>query len=308
MGLARNALLWISESRKLRESLPKNPFIRKAVSRFMPGEQLEDALQAAERLKEQSIRTVFTHLGENVTNESEAEQVSKDYLDVLDQIHRRNLDTYISLKLTQLGLDLSEDLCLTNLEPIVEKARSLNTIIWFDMEQSSYVDRTISIYKKVHTKYSNVGLCLQAYLYRTERDLEDLFPLAPTIRLVKGAYKEPEAIAYRKKSDVDANYFRLTRKMLERVRVGVRVAVATHDMRLTQLIQREAQQMGLSKKDYEFQLLYGIQAGHQLGLARDGYRVRVLISYGTYWFPWYVRRLAERPANVFFVVRKMFAR
>jgi len=307
MGLGRNVLLWISENRKLRESLPKYRFIRKAVSRFMPGEQLEDALQAAERLKEQSIRTVFTHLGENVTNEAEAEQVSKDYLDVLEQIRSRNLDTCISLKLTQLGLDLSGDLCLRNLEPIIERARTLNKIIWLDVEQSSYVDRTISIYKKVHTKFSNVGLCLQAYLYRTERDLEDLFPLAPTIRLVKGAYKELEAIAYRKKSDVDANYFRLMRKMLEHVRVGVRVAVATHDTRLMELIQGEAKQMGLSKSDYEFQFLYGIQTGQQLRLAREGYRVRVLISYGTYWFPWYVRRLAERPANVLFVLRKMFA-
>jgi proline dehydrogenase len=308
MGLARNTLLWISESRKLRESLPKYKFIRTAVSRFMPGEELEDALQAAERLKGESVRTVLTHLGENVTNEAEAEEVSKHYLDVLDQVQQRSVDAYISLKLTQLGLDLSEAVCLSNLEPIVEKARSLNNIIWLDMEQSSYVDRTISIYKKVHTKFTNIGLCLQAYLYRTERDLEDLFPLAPTIRLVKGAYKESEAIAYRKKSDVDANYFRLVRQMLERVRHGVRVAVATHDTRLMQLIQAEAKQMGLSRGDYEFQLLYGIQTGQQLRLAREGYRVRVLISYGTYWFPWYVRRLAERPANVFFVLRKMFAK
>jgi proline dehydrogenase len=307
MGLGRNVLLWISENRKLRESLPKYRFIRKAVSRFMPGERVEDALQAAERLKEQSIRTVFTHLGENVTNEVEAEQVSKDYLNVLEQIRSRNLDTCISLKLTQLGLDLSGDLCLRNLEPIIERAGTLNNIIWLDMEQSSYVDRTISIYKKVHTKFSNVGLCLQAYLYRTESDLEDLLPLAPTIRLVKGAYKEHETIAYRKKSDVDANYFRLMRKMLEHVRVGVRVAVATHDTQLMQLIQGEAEERGLSKGDYEFQLLYGIQTGQQLRLAREGYRVRVLVSYGTYWFPWYVRRLAERPANVFFVLRKMFA-
>jgi proline dehydrogenase len=308
MGLGRNALLWISENRKLRESLPKYKFIRKAVSRFMPGEELEDALQAAERLKGKSIRTVFTHLGENVTSESEAKQVSQDYLDVLGHIQNRGVDTSVSLKLTQLGLDLSEDLCLRNLEPIVEKARGLNNIIWFDMEQSSYVDRTIAIYRKVHKKFSNVGLCLQAYLYRTERDLEDLLPLAPTIRLVKGAYMEPESIAYRKKADVDANYFRLTRKMLEHAKAGVRVAVGTHDTRLMQLIQRDADQKGLSRADYGFQLLYGIQAGQQLRLAREGYRVRVLISYGTYWFPWYVRRLAERPANVFFVLRKMFVR
>jgi len=307
MGLARNALLWVSENRKLRESLPQYRFIRKAVSRFMPGEHLEDALQAAEKLREQSIQTVFTHLGENVTNEAEAEQVSAHYLDSLEQIRKRKLDTCISLKLTQLGLDLSEEICLRNLEPIVERARLLNNIIWLDMEQSSYVDRTISIFKKIHTKFSNVGLCLQAYLYRTERDLEDLLPLAPTIRLVKGAYKESEAIAYRKKSDVDANYFRLMRKMLEHVSVGVRVAVATHDIRLLQLIQTEARRLGLSNREYEFQLLYGIQTSQQLRLAREGYRVRILISYGTYWFPWYVRRLAERPANVLFVLRKVFA-
>lgn len=307
MGLARNTLLWISENRTLRQALPKYRFIRRAVSRFMPGEELEDALQAAERLKPQSIGTVFTHLGENVVDEREAVQEVEHYVDVLHQIHRRGVDTAISVKLTHLGLDLNEDACARNLMAIVAEAKSLNKMVWVDMEQSQYVDRTIEIYKKARKDNPNVGLCLQAYLYRTEKDLQDLLPHIPAVRFVKGAYKEPSTIAFKKKSDVDANFLKLSKMLLGQVRQGAKLVVGTHDTRLIRSIQEEASRLGLGKKDYEFNLLFGIQTNEQLRLAREGYSIRVLISYGTYWFPWYVRRLAERPANVWFVVRKMFA-
>ncbi|MEK6757367.1 MAG: proline dehydrogenase family protein [Bacteroidota bacterium] len=307
MGIARNALLWISENRKLRQTLPKYKFIRRAVSRFIPGEHLDDALQAAGRLSHQSINTVFTHLGENVTQREEAKAVADHYVHALDEIHKHNLDAYISLKLTQLGLDLSEDICLQNLKPIVERAKSLNNVVWIDIEQSPYVDRTIAVFRTIRNEFSNVGLCLQSYLYRTQHDLEDLLPTSPAIRLVKGAYKEPPSIAFKKKADVDANFFRLAKTLLENVKHGVKVAIGTHDMRLIRAVQQEAERLGVRKADYEFQLLYGIQTGAQQRLARDGYRTRVLISYGSFWFPWYVRRLAERPANVFFVLRKLFS-
>jgi len=307
MGVARNALLWISENRRLRQALPKYRFIRRAVSRFMPGEQLDDALQAAQRLQKQSINTVFTLLGENVSDESEARQEVEHYVAMLREIHRRNLDTSVSVKLTHLGLDIGEELCLTNLLAIVKEAEALSTMVWIDMEQSQYVDRTIAIYKQVKKDHASAGLCLQAYLFRTERDLTDLLPYQPAIRFVKGAYKEPPAIAFRKMADVDANYFKLCSTLIGHVRNGSKLVVGTHDMRLIKMIQEEAGRKGLSKKEYEFHLLYGIQTGEQARLAREGFLIRVLISYGSYWFPWYVRRLAERPANVWFVVRKMFA-
>ena len=307
MGPARNALLWISENRTLRHALPNYKFIRRAVSCFMPGEELVDALRAAEQLKPQSINTVLTHLGENVTDESEARKDAEDYIDALRQIHQRSLDTHVSVKLTHLGLDLNEKACVDNLVAVVSEAKAVGNMVWIDMEQSHYVNRTLDIYKKVRRKFPNIGLCLQSYLYRTEKDLEGLLSYSPAIRFVKGAYKEPHSIAFKKKSDVDVNFFNLTITLMQHVKTGSRVVVGTHDTKLIQAIQDKAAQIGLSRKEYEFHLLYGIQANEQLRLAREGYSIRVLISYGSYWFPWYVRRLAERPANVWFVVRKMFS-
>jgi proline dehydrogenase len=307
MGLARNALLWISENRKLRQALPRYRFIRRAVSRFMPGEELADALKAAEQIKPQSINTVFTHLGENVTDEREAKKDAEDYIDALRHIRQRGLDTHVSVKLTHLGLDLNQKACVGNLVAIVSEAKALGNLVWIDMEQSHYVDRTLDIYKEVRKDFSNVGLCLQAYLHRTAKDLDGLLPYSPAIRFVKGAYKEPPSIAFKKKSDVDANFFNLTTTLMQHVKTGAKVVVGTHDTRLIQAIQDKAEQIGLSRKEYEFHLLYGIETNEQLKLARGGYSIRVLISYGSYWFPWYVRRLAERPANVWFVVRKMFS-
>ncbi|MGH7450750.1 MAG: proline dehydrogenase family protein [bacterium] len=306
MGLARNALLWISENRTLRQTLPRYQFIRRAVSRFMPGEELADAMQAAEKSREKNITTILTRLGENVADEAETKEVTDHYLDALPQIQQRRLDAYISIKPTQLGLDLNEDLCLRNLTSLAERAATLKNWIWIDMEQSGYVDRTLALYKKIRRQYPNVGVCVQSYLYRTAKDLEALLPLSPAIRLVKGAYMEPANIAYPKKADVDANYFTLAKTLLANVKKnGVTIGIATHDKVLIKKIQQEAEAQGLAKNDYEFQLLYGIQSEEQLRLAREGYRMRVLISYGSYWFPWYVRRLAERPANVLFVLKNM---
>ena len=306
MGAARKALLWISENRRIRQSLPKYQFVRRAVSRFMPGEELEDAMEAAGRLQNNSINTIFTHLGENVTDLSEAKQVADHYLGSLKKIRSKGLDTHISVKLTQLGLDLGEDVCLTNFLSIVEQAKQHQTIVWIDMEQSQYVDRTVHIFREARKKYSNVGLCLQAYLRRCEDDIKALLPLSPKIRLVKGAYLESPAVAFPRKADVNENYFKLSKILLSNIKENkVGFGVATHDRLLIGMIRKEAENLGLGKKDYEFQLLYGVQAEEQLRLAKEGYNVRTLISYGTFWFPWYVRRLAERPANVWFVVKNM---
>lgn len=309
MGIARSALLWVSENRKLRETLPRSKFIRAAVTRFMPGEEIDDAIHAAMQLKAKSITSIFTQLGENITLESEARLVRDHYLTVLDRVPASGLDAYVSVKLTQLGLDLSEALCLANISAIADHAKALKNMVWVDIEQSHYVDRTLAIFKSVRKNHPNVGVCLQAYLYRTKNDLEELLPHSPAIRLVKGAYKEPLRIAFPKKADVDANYFALAKMLLENVKSkGVYAAIATHDLDLHEKIKREAERLTLSKQQYEFQMLYGIEMQEQYRLAADGYRMRNLISYGSFWFPWYVRRLAERPANVWFVVKNVFTR
>jgi proline dehydrogenase len=272
----------------------------------MPGEELSDALRAAGELRAKSINTILTHLGENITEAAEAEEVRDHYLGALQQIKESGVDAYLSVKLTQLGLDLSEEVCLRNLSSIIERAAGAGNMVWIDMEQSKYVDRTISVFRQTRSRFSNVGLCLQAYLYRTEKDLNDLLPLQPAIRLVKGAYAEPADVAFPKKTDVDANYQKLAGALLAGARKNRSlVGIGTHDPELIRYSARKASEEGLSRNDYEYQLLYGIRTEEQLRLASEGYRVRSLISYGSFWFPWYVRRLAERPANVWFVVKSI---
>lgn len=307
MSLTRKALIWISENQTLRQKLPRYRFVQRAVSRFMPGEKLEDALVAAETMKTKRITSLLTLLGENITESEEAKGVARHYIDAMPQIQQKSLDGHISIKLTQLGLDLGEELCFQNLSAIVRRAKEFDNWVWIDMEQSKYVEKTLGLYKKARKEYPKVGVCLQAYLYRTAKDIEDLLPLPPAIRLVKGAYAEPADIAYPKKKDVDANYLTLAKVLLSNVKKqGVTVGIATHDTVLIRKVQQEAGTLGLAKTDYEFQLLYGIQSEEQWRLAEAGYRVRCLISYGSFWFPWYVRRLAERPANIFFAVKQLF--
>jgi len=308
MNLARSALLWVSENRKLRATLPRYKFVRHAVTRFMPGEELSDAVRAARVLQGQSIKTIFTRLGENVADGEEARAVADHYCDSLKEIKKEGLDAYVSVKLTQLGLDLREDVCYENLCRIVEEAVRRKNWVWIDMEQSSYVDRTLGIYRRIRSSFSNVGVCLQAYLYRTQKDVEDLLPLKPAIRLVKGAYAEPATVAFPKKADVDANFFALSKSILGHAKKGVFFGIATHDPVLISRLQWEAQRQGLGKDEFEFQLLYGIKTDVQKKLAEEGYRIRSLISYGSYWFPWYVRRLAERPANILFAAKSLLAR
>jgi proline dehydrogenase len=309
MGLARTTLLWVSNNQTLRHTLPRYAFIRRAVRRFMPGEELADALRAAQELKPKSINVILTHLGENITQPAEAERVRDHYVGALAEIRKEGLDAYLSVKLTQLGLDLSEEFCLKNLCSIIECAGGARNIVWIDMEQSQYVDRTISVFRKARMRFANVGLCLQSYLYRTEKDLQDLLPLRPMIRLVKGAYAEPADVAFARKSDVDANFRRLAGTLLVNTHDGHSlVGVGTHDPVLIRAIAEKASEAGLSRNEYEFQLLYGIRSEEQLRLAGEGYNVRALISYGSFWFPWYVRRLAERPANVLFVLKNLVTR
>jgi proline dehydrogenase len=306
MSLSRNALLWASQNRWLRERVPRYRFVRRSVARFMPGEELADALAAARELEAKGLGTVFTRLGENVADEAEAAAVGAHYLEVLDRVREAGLATEVSVKLTQLGLDLGPDLCYRNLERIIQRAGA-SSIVWIDMEASPYVDRTLEIFRRARQNFANVGVCLQAYLLRTAKDLESLVPLGPAVRLVKGAYLEPPHVAYPHKRDVDENFFTLSQRLLgaEARAAGVRTAIATHDTKLIHRIEAWARGEGVSAKDFQFQMLYGIQRAEQLRLARDGWRSTVLVAYGSYWYPWYVRRLAERPANCWFVARNM---
>ena len=308
MNLSRNLLLWASQNAFLRDTLPTYGFVKRAVRRFMPGEDVESALIGAEAMRSRGIPTIFTRLGENVTSEAEADAVRDHYLDVLDKVKARGLDTHISTKLTQLGLDLDPDLAFRNMLAITQKARRLGNMTWIDMESTPYVDVTLDIFRRIHAESDNVGVCLQSYLRRTKADLEALYPLSPAVRMVKGAYKEPPDLVFMKKSDVDENFFLLCADYLRRVDGRKsNLGFGTHDITLIHRMITETEKMDFGKKVPEFQMLYGIKTDHQYRLAAEGYRVRVLIAYGSYWFPWYMRRLAERPANVWFVLKNLFS-
>jgi len=308
MALMRSILLAASQNAWLRENAVNYSFVRRSVSRFMPGESLDAAMGAARGLEQKKIASVFTNLGENVKDRAEASQVTEHYLEVLRRIHESGLDAEVSVKLTQLGLDLSPDFCFENLERIIAQERK-DAIVWVDMEASPYVDATLDLYKRALVKYSNTGICLQAYLYRTQKDVEELLPRRPSIRLVKGAYKEPPEVAYPKKQDVDENYFSLAAAMMAAQAAGrcPRAAYGTHDVKLIRRLADHAARNGFPRSNFEVHMLYGIQREEQERLAREGYRSGVLVAYGTYWYPWFVRRLAERPANLWFMARNLFA-
>jgi proline dehydrogenase len=306
MSATRALLLAASQNRWLRERASRYAFVRKSVSRFMPGETLGDAIAAARELKKKNIASVLTHLGENVFDAKEAEQVAVHYLQVLDELHSQNLETEISVKLTQLGLDLSPELCEQNLRRLFAAEDAARTL-WIDMEASDYVDATLKIYRRLLAEHPNAGICLQAYLHRTVGDIEALRHMKPTIRLVKGAYAERTDIAIRSKEAIDANYLLLAQNLLrDQVRGDVRRgAFATHDPALIHHITDFADANGISRGEVEVQMLYGIQRAEQERLAAVGWRSGVLIAYGDYWYPWFVRRLAERPANLWLLLRNL---
>jgi proline dehydrogenase len=307
MGLARHLLLRGSESRWLGERLAHRPFVHRAVRRFMPGEELDDAIEAARGLATRSLATVLTLLGENVSSAEETVGVATAYGRALLAIVAAGLDTDLSVKATHLGLDLGEQLAFDNLDRLLADAGAAGRLVALDMEATGYVNRTLDLYRALRARHENAGICLQAYLYRTEADLDSLLELGPMVRLVKGAYNEPADVAFPRKADVDLNYLLLADRLLEARQSDprVRVAFGTHDERMIESIIRRVDEMGLPPDACEFQLLYGIGRDLQLRLADAGHPVRVLISYGSHWFPWYMRRLAERPANVGFVLRSM---
>lgn len=307
MSIARSALLRASKSQWLASQMTQRAFARRAVKRFMPGEKLADALDAAQTLVPARIGTIITRLGETLTGERNTDEVRDHYISAIAEIVRRKLPTQVSVKPTQLGLDLSVDECVRQIAPIAAAAAAEGQILWIDMEDSSYVDRTLELYEKLKASHDKVGLCLQSYLFRTPKDLERLLAIKPAIRMVKGAYAEPASVAFPLKKDTDAQYLSLGIRLLEAAKDGGAFPVfGTHDMTLVQQLVAKAAELGVAPGRFEIHMLYGIRAAEQKALAAQGHAVRCLISYGNNWFPWYMRRLAERPANVWFVVRSAF--
>jgi proline dehydrogenase len=273
----------------------------------MPGDELETALKAAAEFKAQGIGSLLTRLGENVKNLSEAGEVVEHYEAVFARVAEAGLNSEISVKPTQLGLDIDPAAAYANLERLARAAAQAKCFLWIDMEGSAYIEATIDLYRRLRADHPGTGIALQAYLHRTVDDVAGLMPLKPAIRLVKGAYAEPSTIAFTAKKDVEANYLALCALMLPQVKQGkLRLVLATHDVELIARITRFAYAVGLERAKLEVAMLYGIRTDQQLRLAREGYAVKDLISYGDAWYAWYVRRLAERPANVLFAARQIF--
>lgn len=303
----RRLLLWMARNRLLKRWLPRIWFVRRAVRRFMPGETVEEALDAAEFFRPHKIGILFTHLGENLTDLAEAEAVAAHYHALLDMIAARGMDAEISVKPTQLGLDLDRDAALGFLSGLADHAAQRDGLLWLDMEGSAYTDPTLNLYRSLKGTHPNIGICLQAYLRRTAADVNALLPLKPAIRLVKGAYDEHAEIAFRRKDEVNAAYESLCVLMLPYAATGeLRLGMGTHDTALIERVAAHAAAVGIRKDAFEIEMLYGIRQNEQLRLAGEGYRVLALIAYGEAWYAWYMRRLAERPANVWFALRQVF--
>lgn len=295
MNVLRSAILWAADNRWLREHLPRYRFVRRSVARFMPGEELDDALRAAAQLATAGLPTTFTALGENVTVEDEAERVARHYLEAYDAIAERGLDTEISVKPTHLGLDVDRDLAAKNLARLADHAAERDNWLWLDMESSRYVEPTVELYRELRSVHPNTGICLQAYLRRTAADVESLLPLDPSVRLVKGAYKEPSELLVGGRGPIDESFRVLALRLLEGRRAQGRVVLGTHDVDLILRSEQDAAVRGMGRDTFEVAMLFGIRANEQRRLAAEGYRVRTLIAYGSYWYPWFMRRIGEKP-------------
>jgi proline dehydrogenase len=301
--MLRSTLLKLSESKKFAGWVTTNGTTRRMARRFVAGESLDEAIAAARVCNDAGMMVSLDHLGENVSNTSEAQRSRDAYLEVFERIAAEKLHANVSCKLTQLGLDINVEFCEGLVLSIVERAAGFDNFLRIDMESSSYTQRTIDLVKRVRARNPAVGTVIQSYLYRSETDVADLLAYGCRIRLCKGAYKEPVDVAYPRKVDVDANYVHLMQTLLSS---GFYHAIATHDPRMIAATIRYAAAQQISKDDFEFQMLYGVRTDLQRRLVQDGYRVRIYIPFGVDWFPYFMRRLAERPANVGFLIRNFF--
>ena len=306
--LVRNFIFWLSTKRSVTNSIARRGMQYGFARRFVAGETLEEAITASLELCAQGRRISLNHLGENVATEAAAREACAGYIRMLEEIRAKNLAGNISIKLTQLGLDMSRDLCCSLAREIAARAVALGLTIEMDMEGSAYTDSTLDIFERVQGECGNVGLAVQAYLYRTENDLRRLAPLKPKIRLVKGAYREPKNIAMQAKSAVDASYKRITTLLLEgAVQSNFFPAIASHDPFMVAHAQAEIVRLKLPPDRYEFQMIYGIRRDLQQEVHAAGHTLQVYVPFGTDWCPYFMRRLSERPANCWFVLRSLIA-
>ena len=300
----RTLLLYLSENKRLAPFIMRNSMSRRMAQRFVAGETLDDAVKAARQLNRTKISASLDMLGENVADEAGARRAAENYLRMFDRIAVEKLEANVSLKLTQLGLDLSEGLCQELVESIAGRAMSYGNFLRIDMEGSAHTQHTLDITKRVRVKFAGVGTVIQAYLFRSEQDIQDLIRIGCRVRLCKGAYKEPPEIAFPRKQDVDANFLKLMKLLLSS---GIYHGIATHDPAMIQATKDFAREKNIALDQFEFQMLYGIRTDLQRRLVREGYRLRVYIPFGTEWFPYFMRRLAERPANLLFFIRNFFS-
>jgi len=301
----RALLLYLSESKRLAPLIMHNSVSRRVSRRFVAGQTLDDAVEAARAVNRAGQSASLDLLGENVSDEAGARRAAEGYIAIFDRIAREKLDANVSLKLTQLGLDLGDALCQELLEKIVARASALGNFVRIDMEGSAYTQRTVDITKRVRAKHAGVGTVMQSYLYRAEQDIRDLLAVGCRIRLCKGAYKEPPEVAFPKKEEVDANYVKLMKLLLPS---GIYHGIATHDPAMIRATKDFVRERNIGRGQFEFQMLYGIRTDLQQQLVREGFRLRVYIPFGTDWFPYFMRRLAERPANLVFFLRNLLPR
>jgi proline dehydrogenase len=298
--MLRNALLYLSNQPKVFKFVRTNAIAKGFASRFVAGETIDTAVASVRELNAIGITASLDLLGESVHNEGEARAAGAEYLQILDRIHDEGLDANVSVKLTAMGMDVSEELCVSIMHDILDRARQYNTFVRLDMESSDYVQKTLDLFEhRLYPQYKeNVGVVLQSYLYRTFEDVQHMNKLGARVRICKGAYKEPATVAYPDKKDVDANYVKCMHELMLH---GNYPGLATHDEQILAEAKRFARESGISSDRYEFQMLYGVRRDLQDKLVRDGYRMRCYVPFGTQWYPYLMRRLAERPANVAFM-------
>jgi proline dehydrogenase len=300
----RAFFIYLSYSAWLRSGFTRLGLARRMAARFVAGEQLDDAVRVVRALNDKGILATLDHLGENVESREDAYRARDDCLRILDCIAQTGLRSHLSIKLTQLGLDIGDDFCRENVAQILDRAAQYQNFVRIDMEGSPYTQRTLDMYHRLHQDYANVGIVIQSYLYRSEADVCMLIEAGARVRLCKGAYKEPPDVAFPQKADVDANYVKLMQMMLgdEARANGVHLAVATHDEKMIAATKQYVAEHNIQPDAFEFQMLYGIRRDLQERLAAEGYTVRIYVPYGSEWYPYFMRRLAERPANVWFLL------
>lgn len=298
----RTFFLFLSRQKHLRKWMETSRWARRLAARFVAGDNLPDALATCQRINAEGIAVTLDHLGENVTSLEEAAASRDAYLRALTEIAKLRINGNVSLKLTQFGMDLSLAECTANVEALVRQAAALGNFVRVDMESSEYTDRTLDLVTNLHDRYKTTGTVIQAYLYRSRKDVEMLCARAIRVRLCKGAYLEPPSVAFKSKAEVDRNFVELMNLLLE---TGVYPAIATHDEKIVEQTKRFVESRKISRDSFEFQMLYGIRRDIQKRLVNEGYRLRLYVPYGQAWYPYFMRRLAERPANVFFLVRNL---